>query len=148
MSIKDTNISLNIKTPWHCIETDNQSILVFCTEQCLNSYTISVLAEDEGYATIKQAPNIECVYCHWCAIRVHKPEICFTHSNNCPDTSWKYSYQALECYHELFQLFFALNLSIPAEVFNDVEDIAAMYGPDLPGRAIARIAYKAWDFFQ
>lgn len=143
-----TPVAFNHPVPWHGIETDNGSLLIFCTEVCLNSYTINVLAEDENYASVKRAPATECVYCHWCSIRIHQPDTCFTHGDHCPIVSWKYTHQAVECYNELFCLFAATGLAIPAEILDDVEDVAEMYGPDLPGRAIARIAYKGWEFFQ
>lgn len=138
----------NVPLPWHGIHTDNDSLLIFCGEQCLNSYTVNVMAEDEHYSAVNRAPHTECVFCHWCSIRIHQPIACFAHGDHCPIISWKYTHQALECHNELANLFRATGIAIPAEIFDEVEDIAEMYGPDLPGRAIARIAYKGWEFFQ
>jgi len=135
-------------TPWHSIQTDAGSILIFCDEACLNSYTVNVYANDEHYGEVTKAPQNECVYCHWCSIRIHQPDTCFVHGDHCPVISWKFTYQAVECHSELALLFYNTGKSIPAELLDDVEDIAEMYGPDLPGRAIARIAYKGWEFFQ
>jgi hypothetical protein len=138
--------NLNHDLPWHCIRTETGSLLLFCTDECLNSYTVSAYAEDEHYTTVQSAPKTECVYCHWCSIRIHQPDTCFTHNNHCPILSWKYTHQAIECYNELNNLF--QGNSIPAELLDEVEDIAEMYGTDLPGRAVARIAYKGWELFQ
>ena len=145
-SSKDAAVAFNIPVPWHGIETDEGSLLVYCSELCLNSYTVNILADDEHYVSIKREPGTECVYCHWCSIRIHQPDTCFTHGDHCPIVSWKYTHQAVECYNELAILFHGG--SIPAELLDDVEDIAELYGPDLPGRAIARIAHKGWEFFQ
>jgi hypothetical protein len=135
-----------VALPWHSIETNNDSVLVFCGEQCLNSYTINILADDEHYVSQKTAPKIECIYCHWCSIRIYEPQNCFSHGAKCPTFSWKYSHQAIECYAELTRLF--PGHPIPAEVLDDVEELADVYGPDLPGQAIARIAHHSWDFFE
>jgi hypothetical protein len=145
-SSKEAGIAFNMPVPWHGIETDEGSLIIFCTEHCLNTYTVNIIAEDEHYVSVKRAPYNECVYCHWCSVRIHQPDTCFTHGDHCPILSWKYSHQAVECYNELALLFYGS--SIPAEILDDVEDIAEMYGPDLPGRAIARIAHKGWEFFQ
>jgi hypothetical protein len=138
----------NSPIPWHSIQTDAGSILIFCDEHCLNSYTINVLAEDEHYGEVTKALQNECVYCYWCSIRINQPENCFVHGSHCPVISWKYTHQAVECHSELTLLFYNTGQSIPAEILDDVEDLAEMYGPDIPGRAIARIAYKGWEFFQ
>lgn len=126
--------------PWEAMIRATGSMLVFCSDTCLESYIDSTTNIDEHVATIERASQLSCMHCGWCGDVLWAPELCVSHEDGCPGWRWDMTFQASECVLELVELF---GLPLAEDIVDEARELGSAFGPHGNGPMLARSVWAA-----
>jgi hypothetical protein len=127
--------------PWDgLLRRNNKSMVIFCSDECLDTYLECSVDQSEFHISIIEAPGIGCCHCGWCGDIVWEPDNCWVHHDRCTSWSWDSTLQAVHCLTELRDLYEG---NVPPDAIEEARELGAAFGPSCNGVTLAQSVWAA-----